>query len=528
MEGDALPARNLNLITTQSTNINTVAIPPERTDLLDAEELVNEIPNADTVWYWDTEQGGYVGHPIGTDINRFSVEPGYAYFVNVSQGGTWDQTGGGDTDNVHTVVPGDPLQFRLRVSQALMEDLSLPLSYEITRAVKGETDIEVPENLSFNEETGEFSWTPTADQMGAYAFEVTVTDSDGYADVQTLYVTVGTNDQLITDAAASPTFITPAADEESVISYTLSEAATVTIDLYTATMAIDGQGDGQFQREFLMTLLDADPRPEGESTLNWDGRNAEGDMVAPSAYVFIITAETDDGKFSVWGFDYTGGAVTVSDGAIVDPETGEPVTSFDPYAGERVEIRYDLFRPAWVTMGGESIEGFILEGAPRDQGLNTELWDGKNTLGQVVADGSVLQLNAKAELLPENAIVVQAAPPEGGVITSLTAEPYVMTPAYGDISTLHYTLAEAAPVEIRIRDTHGNQWIQMEKETLQAGPHTLVWNGLNAENRLVRPRSDQTPPAAGGPQEDFTVEVIAFDDGDRVLDRLQTNVHAYR
>jgi hypothetical protein len=528
LEGDALPARNQDLVTTQSTDVNAVAIPLERTDLRDAEQLANEIPNCDTVWYWDTERGGYVGHPIGTTINNFSIEPGYGYFVNVDQGGAWNQTGGGDTDNVHGVAPGSAVQFRVRVSQAVMGDLTLPLTYEITRAVKEDAEIDVPENLSFNEETGEFSWRPTVDQMGAYAFEVKVMDGDMYSETQTVYVTVGTDDQLISDAAASPMFITPAADGETVIFYTLTEAADVTIDLYTAGMSIDAQGDGRFQREFLTTLLDREPRPAGESSFTWDGRNGNGEIVPPSAYVFIIKAETDDGRLSVWGFDYTGGDVTVSDGAVVDPETGEPAASFNPYAGETVEIRYSLFQPAWVTIGGENIRGFAIEGAPRNEGTNTELWDGKNTLGEVVADGTVLQLNAKAELLPENAIVVQAPPLPGDVVASITAEPYVMTPAYGDVSTLRYTLARDAAVEIRIKDTQGNEWVHMEKEARTADDYTSVWNGLNGEGRYVRPWSEPTAPGAGGPQEDFTVEIVAYDDADRVIDRKQTNIHAYR
>ena len=79
-----------NLITTDGTDVNTVSLPLNRKlYITTAEDLANDIPNCDTVWCWDPEGQGFVGHPKGSEINNFPVYPGYPYFVNVTEDTTW-------------------------------------------------------------------------------------------------------------------------------------------------------------------------------------------------------------------------------------------------------------------------------------------------------------------------------------------------------------------------------------------------------------------------------------------------------
>lgn len=78
-----------DLVTTNTTSVNAVTVPFGRADLTNAEELAHSIENCDTVWYWDAENQGYAGHPIGTDINNFPVTMGYPYFVNVMAEAAW-------------------------------------------------------------------------------------------------------------------------------------------------------------------------------------------------------------------------------------------------------------------------------------------------------------------------------------------------------------------------------------------------------------------------------------------------------
>ena len=78
-----------DLVTTTGTSINTIALPLNLSNIQTAEDLINIVPNGDAVWYWNAERQGYVGHPKGSQINNFSVSPGYAYFVSVTSDAQW-------------------------------------------------------------------------------------------------------------------------------------------------------------------------------------------------------------------------------------------------------------------------------------------------------------------------------------------------------------------------------------------------------------------------------------------------------
>ena len=89
VSGNLPESITFDLITTSGTNLNTIALPLNLSNIQTAEELINTVPNADTVWYWNAERQGYVGHPKGSEINNFSVVPGYPYFVNVTSDTQW-------------------------------------------------------------------------------------------------------------------------------------------------------------------------------------------------------------------------------------------------------------------------------------------------------------------------------------------------------------------------------------------------------------------------------------------------------
>ncbi|ETR64940.1 MAG: hypothetical protein OMM_15080, partial [Candidatus Magnetoglobus multicellularis str. Araruama] len=77
------------LMQTKTTNLNFVTLPFDKTDIKSAEQLANDIPNCDTIWCWNEENQAYLGHPVGSDINNFTVTPGNVYIINVTQNGIW-------------------------------------------------------------------------------------------------------------------------------------------------------------------------------------------------------------------------------------------------------------------------------------------------------------------------------------------------------------------------------------------------------------------------------------------------------
>src|SRR4030042_3103432 len=104
-----------NLITTDGTDINTVALPIFISNITTAEELGSAITNVDILWYWDAYNQGYAGHPMGIGINNFSVYPGYPYFVNITADTTWTLLSNknpiANPGGPYTGTVGNPVQF---------------------------------------------------------------------------------------------------------------------------------------------------------------------------------------------------------------------------------------------------------------------------------------------------------------------------------------------------------------------------------------------------------------------------------
>lgn len=538
-EGPSLPAiTNIPLTAMANrTHINFVAVPFYRTDLDTAEKLADEIPNCDTVWRWDRVKNGYDGHPAGTGINNFEVVPGRAYYVNVKASGQWHQGGGETVDTPLTVAPNERIAFMLGISQETLAGATLPLSYKIIGVEKNDVVIfdinddlkdDLPEGAVLDRETGEFTWTPGADQMGRYDFFMVVEDVEGELIQKQYEINVFTDDELFeSPPAASPVFIDPSVGEQSRILLDLAEDAEVTIDLYKTSLQFDEDGEMRFGREPAINLIGPEFMQSGRHNVYWDGQNAVDEVLEPGLYTFIVTAETDDGRLSVYGLDYAQGDVEIrsADVSIVDSE-GVEKQDFNPYAGDKVRIAYTLDANAWVTIGGADMNGYALEGAPRKAGDRVEMWDGRNTDGIVAANGAV-GLWARGDLLPENAVVIVEAAPstDNGVISDVTADPYVMTPAYGDVCAIRYTVADpdVQRLEIAISDTHGNRRIYKKESLPSTGSKSFLWNGtIGVDDDAIVWSGN----AAG--QEDYAVEITAFDEDDAVMATEGTIVRVYR
>ena len=89
----SVPDTSFNLVTTSGTDINHIGVPFSKGSLADAEALVNDIPSGTTVYSWDAEQQGSIGHPKGFPFNNFEVKTNYPYYVNVTADSEWPSGG---------------------------------------------------------------------------------------------------------------------------------------------------------------------------------------------------------------------------------------------------------------------------------------------------------------------------------------------------------------------------------------------------------------------------------------------------
>ncbi len=84
---------SFQLMTTDKTDINHIGVPLGKSNLTTAEQLGQDIPNCTDVYVWDIAAQALIGHVVGLPVNNFAVQPGHAYFVNVTADGNWPASG---------------------------------------------------------------------------------------------------------------------------------------------------------------------------------------------------------------------------------------------------------------------------------------------------------------------------------------------------------------------------------------------------------------------------------------------------
>ncbi|MCD4722384.1 MAG: right-handed parallel beta-helix repeat-containing protein [Desulfobacula sp.] len=341
-------------------------------------------------------------------------------------------------------------------------------------------------------------------------YDYSDSDTSAQADVSTILDGENGNTipghLLITQISVSQEFINPANNDSSLISFHLDVPLNITIELYKAMMIIDQFGDGTFERAYLMTLMEMKPLPAGMYSIPWDGRNVNSDVVDHSVYVYVIKAFDGDELVDVYDPAYVKTPVSITEGS-VNP------AQYNPYANEDIQIQYELSQAAWVTIGGQKKLNPLFKGTPRSQGPQTEIWDGLNASGAVVV--GELGINMKAESMSENAIVLQDNTLQ---ITDVSSEPYVITPTYGQISTIFYTLTKEAEISISLRDPNGGNWSLIDAMVKVQGNHTFEWDGKIGSTELEK---------SNGPQGDYTMVITAFDSGNNTTFTKHVNVHVY-
>ncbi|MBI4684009.1 MAG: PKD domain-containing protein [Nitrospirae bacterium] len=175
VSGDIPESITFYLFTTPSTDINTVTLPPYLSHITNAETLAGIIPNTDTVWFWDQYKQGFIGHPLGTEINNFSVAPYYPYFVNVTADTTWTVEA---LKALISAVPkegGTPLTVQF---SAIPTGGSPPYSYTWDIDSDGIDDYFVKD------------FTHTYNQAGTYTATLKVKDIAGNTALKTVTITV--------------------------------------------------------------------------------------------------------------------------------------------------------------------------------------------------------------------------------------------------------------------------------------------------------------------------------------------------
>ncbi len=82
-----------SLITTPSTDFNEIALPLNQSGITNAQQLMTDVPNCNSVARWNPFTQGYEQYVPGLSFTNFSVQMGYPYYVNVTSGSIFSMSG---------------------------------------------------------------------------------------------------------------------------------------------------------------------------------------------------------------------------------------------------------------------------------------------------------------------------------------------------------------------------------------------------------------------------------------------------
>lgn len=352
--------------------------------------------------------------------------------------------------------------------------------------------------------------TPTVEHVystpGAFDATLRATDALGRTGTESVRIDV----EIVLGSSRTSRFF-PATGGTATITTTLNGRTRLRLRI------VDAAGT------LVRTLLNDEARAAGEHADSWDGRNDAGALVPDGVYYYVVEYLEQ----GVWQ------AIDLRDGA--DYAQEDPprswTSTFDPYAGQPLEVSYDLDRPAevslyfWTRRGGSSGIGTIdtdrtlILREPRDAGSHTELWDGVDDKGVLVEPGLQYPLTLWAYSLPDNAIIVAGNRPE---ISEVSAAPVYFNPAYNPYAAtvssgtaVTYRASEAGTARVRVLNGEGQVVARRSGIAVQTGLNRYVWDGKALGGQPV-------PPGA------YSIELIVTDAlGNRSLPRHAAVVARY-
>ena len=208
----------------------------------------------------------------------------------------------------------------------------------------------------------------------------------------------------ITDIAIKD--LGPLATDVAIISYILTEDATVYLDIYPPDTRFNNINCGSRSTSCgpningtpvspLKSIIETKPRRQTVS-MYWDGKDSNGNYLCDGQYVFALSAVTNGRGGQIWTQKLGVGTVSIAKGkplAFLNPST-TIIGSTPPAAGVNpFYFRYQVQRPVSINLEIRNMQNqlirTIVSTAPRSSGLtNLEIWDGKNNNGNWVSSGT--------------------------------------------------------------------------------------------------------------------------------------------
>lgn len=281
---------------------------------------------------------------------------------------------------------------------------------------------------------------------------------------------------LISSVDDTPDPFKPDGKNVSTISFNLIENASVGMRIFSSGGAI-------------VKNIPAVAFNPGINSFRWDGKDTSGKIVPGGNYSYIVDAVGIGNAKK----QQVSGTITVD---LVIPAISDASISpdpFDPAADNTAVLSYRLSENAKVGIeiydSSNTLVQTLESGTDKKQGLNTANWDGKDSSGNIVTDGSYSYKITAVDYVGQEAVPVTGLFSVSGqntpLLTDVSDSPDPYKPGGNNKSSINFTLSEEAAVVINISDGNGSFVKNILNDITGAGQNTVTWDGKDEAGKLA-------------------------------------------
>lgn len=313
---------------------------------------------------------------------------------------------------------------------------------------------------------------------GIYTYTISATSSyDGKSQSVSGTIRTDSGKPIISEDNANPNPFAPSGTNHSTISYRLSESGLISVSIYDSTGRL------------VKTLQNKVRIQAGVNSVNWDGRDSSGRIVAAGSYSYRIDAVDDAGQSAVPAI----GLINVSNENVpLIYSVSDIPDPFAPNGSSVCTIFFSLSKDVDMTLNLYNESGTLIKTLVNSKaytGHNSVSWNGQNESGTIVENGiytyTIQAANAanKVSQVYSGSITVDFEVPK---ISSASFNPNPFTPTGANNGVLSYSLSEQAYVSIYILDSSNSIIKTMENNTLKSsGINKSVWDGISTSGFIV-------------------------------------------
>lgn len=251
------------------------------------------------------------------------------------------------------------------------------------------------------------------------------------------------------------------------INYNLSQNCNVNIKILNSS--------GQLIKQ----LASSKAAVSGNNTIAWDGKDSTGKYVVQGSYKVQIEA------VGVYGTSLREAVFTVTDKILPLISGISALGYFAPKGTNTWKLSYNLSEPSKTTVVIKDSLGrdirTLISGASQAAGVNSVTWDGKNSSGTIVPNGSYSYRVTFTDLYGnygtayQGTVIVDTLIP---VVSQITDTPDPFLPTGTNLSTITFNLSEKSKVNLKIYSPNGALFMDLlSNKELAASINKVTWNG---------------------------------------------------